>query len=225
MKSRRACAVRLLAAWGSRSKRFPTSQDKLRQLGASLRAGGYRSASSILSQWKVDAERRGQGLGVGELRLLTDINRACRRGLGPPLRAGPLPFERLRELPGGVAAWVPRGPVGARNAVVIGSWWLLCEMELANVRARLVAVLRGPALAVSIDLPASKADSAAQGAVRTHACICSRGALACDCPAHAVLDQLLVLRGFFPSRFVEGLPDSELPLFPTPRGAPRGRLR
>ena len=115
--------------------------------------------------------------------------------------------------------------MGSRNAVVIGSWWLLREMELANVRARLVTNLGGPVLAVSIDLPASKMDSAAQGAVRTHACVCDGGAPAPDCPVHAVLDQLLILRGLFPGRFAAGAADFDLPLFPDAAGRTVSKYR
>ena len=57
VKARRKAIQVLLGAWGLQP--YPTDAEKLRALGASLKAGRYRSYSSILAQWKVDAERLG----------------------------------------------------------------------------------------------------------------------------------------------------------------------
>ena len=81
------CYERLLSGWGVPA--FPLTTAKLRMLGASLKAGGYRSSANVLSQFKVDCERLGFEFSGPQIRLIADINRSCRRGLGAPLRALP----------------------------------------------------------------------------------------------------------------------------------------
>ena len=104
---RRNCVKRLLAEWGDAP--YPITLEKLRRLGAGLHAGGFRSAATILSQYKVDSERRGEQFGPELTRLNADLVRACRRGQGPPVRAAPLPLERFCELPGGSDPWFLAG--------------------------------------------------------------------------------------------------------------------
>jgi len=216
VKARRGLITKLLAAWGLEP--HPLDQDKLRKLAASLKRGGYRSSVNILSQYKVDAERRGQSLDATIVRCLADIGRSCRRGLGPPCRAAPLPFERLSSLPGGVQPWARGGPIAPRNAIVVGSWWLLRETELSGARARMVTLTFTPSPTITLLLPASKTDQAAEGVARSHACICPPGSVRGDCPAHAVWDQLLCLRRLLPSRFTADVPHLDLPLFPSSSG-------
>jgi hypothetical protein len=213
--SRRRCVHALLAEWGLEP--YPLSAAKLQRLGASLHAGGYRSASSVLSLYTADAERRGERLSPEVLRVLADVRRACRRGQGPPVRAAPLPLERLGELPGGPAPWVRGGPVGPRNAIVVGAWWLLREIELANLRAALADLAPSSTPTMTLSLPASKSDAVAHGVSRCHACLCT-GAATPTCPVHAGWDQLLVLRAAFPSRFAGSSPHTDLPMFPDVRG-------
>ena len=109
-------------------------------LGASLKKGFYRSPASYLSIYKGEAERRGYEWGSVLQRVVRDAVRSCLRGIGPPLQAQPLPLLCLGTLPGGRAPWTDRGPANPRNAIVVGSWFLLREVELANARAALVSV-------------------------------------------------------------------------------------
>ena len=212
VRSRRRLYAALLARFSSRP--FPLTVSTLRQLGAGLKAGRYRSAPNVISQYRVDAERSGQSLSGAVLRAATDVTRACTRGLGPPARATPLPFSRLGSLPGGATSWIPLGPLGCRNAMVCGSWWMLRETELSNLRARFAQLdLQGVPTAC-LTLPASKTDHSAQGVRRTHACICTAGRPTPLCPVHALWDQLWILKRSFPERFSGDLPDASLPLFP-----------
>ena len=64
-------------------------------------------------------------------------------------------------------------------------------------------------------LPASKTDTQAFGASRSHRCGCGQGAASPSCPFHAAWDQLLWLRRTFPTQFdASGRPARDLPLFP-----------
>ena len=103
---------------------------------------------------------------------------------------------------------------------MIGSWWILREMELSTVRAchiELEGSWRRPGLVARLTLPTSKNDSAAFGATRSHRCHCRARALTM-CPAHALVDQILLLSRSFPGRFRDGKPDLDLPLFPDANG-------
>ena len=78
----------------------------------------------------------------------------------------------------------------------------------------------GGALAADILLPVSKADQEARGVARAHACVCGAGQRRADCPAHAALGQMALLRARFPERFGTGWPDLQLPFFPQLSGEP-----
>ena len=112
------------------------------------------------------------------------------------------------------------GPPRARNAIITGSWWLLREVELSTLRAAHVDIEGnwfGSQARVALSLPASKNDTAALGVARSHRCRCV-GTVHQNCPVHAVVDQLLWLSRAFPGRFVDGVPNLDLPLFPDAAG-------
>lgn len=210
--------VRMLADWGV--DLYPPSVEKVYLLGASLKAGGYRSAPGYLSLYRVTCAREGHAFGPDLAIAIRDAARSCTRGIGAPVRATPLPLDRLHDLAGGRDPWVPSGPCSPRNAVVIGTWWLLREVELSTLRARLVEVCTGidGQPKIFITLPASKTDQTAHGAARGHRCRCSSLASRVVCPVHSALDQLAFLHRQFPSRWSDGVPDWDLPFFPDLRG-------
>jgi hypothetical protein len=201
---------------------LPPTTEKIVSLGATLKAGGYRSAESYLTLYKGHAERAGYQFPGPLQRAIRDATRSCVRGLGGPVKARPLPFERLAELPVGEDPWITGGPVGPGNAVVAGSWFLTREIELSTTRAALVE-LRGIESSdptATWHLPASKADAEAVGCSRTHGCTCA-GVPARGCPVHALWDQLVLLTRRFPARWSEaGGFDWDLPLFPDVTGRP-----
>ena len=222
VQARLRTIARILAPWGLQP--HPITVQKVLCAAAGLKAGHYRSSANFLSAWKVQAERVGEILSPGTLRAISDGVRSCNRGQGPPLRSAALPFERLGALPGGRDPWVQGGPMSPRNAMVLGSWWLAREAELAGTRAVLVSFSAAPVLTVEWVLPASKTDIEAHGVARAHACVCVGGSPRPDCPAHAALDQRLFLERAFPSRHRAGHPDQDLPLFPDREGRPVSKM-
>ena len=100
---------------------YPISVPKVYRLGASLKSGRYRSSDIYLSAYKVHCERRGDVINPAVLRAITDVARSCSRGQGPPIRAAALPFGDLHKLPGSAAPFVPRGPIGPRHAIIVGT--------------------------------------------------------------------------------------------------------
>ena len=84
---------RALDSWGL--PLFPPSQMALRALGATLKEGKYHSAVLYFSAYKTEAERQGHTFDAVMCRQVADYKRSCTRGIGGPVRAKPLPFQRL----------------------------------------------------------------------------------------------------------------------------------
>eukprot|EP00973_Karenia_brevis_P000875 120867-Karenia_brevis.AAC.1 len=113
----------------------PLTVEKVFALGATLKAGGYRSAALHFSAARVECERKDQFVSASVQRAITDSIRSCERGMGPAKKASSSPMDRFSELPEGAAPWVNGGPVGPKHAVICGSWWMLREAELSCTRA------------------------------------------------------------------------------------------
>ena len=220
MEQKLKTVVAALKSWGM--ELLPPTSEKIHALGATLKAGGYRSGGSYLTLYKGHSERAGFELTGSQVRAFRDSIRSCERGLGGPVKARPLPFDRLSELPIGEEPWTSQGPLGPGNAVIAGAWFLTREIELSTTRAALVE-LRGNRTSdpsVTWHLPASKADADAVGCSRTHGCTCTGGSTR-GCPVHSLWDQLLLLKRRFPGRWSEsGGFDWDLPLFPDASGKP-----
>ena len=122
-----------LACWGLPMS--PPTPQAIYALGASLKAGRYRSAAVYLSTYKSWIARQGQDWSSSLQQSMQDAIRSCERGLGGPVKARALPFGRLGELPGGDAPWVSGGPMRPRNAIVLGAWFLTREIELSTASA------------------------------------------------------------------------------------------
>ena len=118
--------TKALGFWGYEV--MPPSVEKVHSLGAALKRGGYRSAAQCFSLYRGLAERQGFELRASEVRAIQDAVRSCDRGVGGPVKAMALPFERLGELPGQRQAWVKGGPLSPRNALVAGSWFLMRDI-------------------------------------------------------------------------------------------------
>ena len=109
-----------LASWGAEP--VPPSMFALKALAASLKAGGYASASAYLVTYKVDCERQGHLWTAVLNRAYKDFCRSCDRGRCGPTRARLLQFEALGELPFGREPWVEAGPINPGAAIPAGSW-------------------------------------------------------------------------------------------------------
>ena len=214
-----------LRSWGH-TEIYPITVAKIQALGATLKEGGYRSAQAFFVSWRTEAERLGYDVGSCLRRHMTDSVRSCMRGLGGPVRARPLPMDSLHLLPFGEDPVTKGGPLNPFGAISAGAWWLCREVELSTARARMVELSKDNfgVLIAKWHLPASKTDVEALGIARSHVCSCSTpppwGSTGQrTCPAHIVMEQLLLLRRRFPDRFdADRLPDWDLPLFPTADG-------
>ena len=148
---------------------YPLTAEALEKLAARFRSAGYRPGF----QYLLAAKREHIELGhrwTEQLALkLQDCRRGLERGIGPPQRAAEI---RLH-----VVAWAPEdmepksatGPLFPKRAWFVACWWVLREIELANVRMRDVEVHER---SVCLTLPVSKTDVKAVGFRRTMRCCC-----------------------------------------------------
>jgi hypothetical protein len=88
------------ALWGREP--LPPSIESVTELGATLKAGGYRSASSYLTAYRGLIERSGYSIDGPLARSFRDAARSCERGLGGSVRA---------RATGGHSPWVTGGPI------------------------------------------------------------------------------------------------------------------
>ena len=169
-----------------------------------------------MSLYRTTSARHGHEFGPALATAVRDAARSCTRGIGGPVRAAPIPLRRLHLLPASRDSWVAGGPLCPRNALVIGCWWLLREVELSTLRARLLeqGVSEDGVPQVFLTLPASKSDQGALGIARGHRCQCSAWPAPFGCPVCAALDQISFLRRQFPSRWEGTQAAWDLPLFP-----------
>ena len=112
---------------------FPPTVAKLNAIGVVLKAGKYKSAETYYSVYRGACERSGFAFDSTMTRAVKDGVRSVTRGLGGPSRAMALPFDKLHLLPGS-GPWCSKGPANPRNLVVLGSWFMMREMEASNAK-------------------------------------------------------------------------------------------
>ena len=187
----------LCGAWEVQA--FPLSPVCIRCVGASFKAGHYRSAG-IYFQTAVTHQLRGLGQPVSPFvrALIRDVVRSVRRGLGPatlkygfdvtvlakmidPLDARPFRMDSLPHV---------------ADMMIISCWYMLREIEVSSARDSHLA-LQGDE--VQLLVPVHKTNT--MGSLTTRLLQC-----ACGIREHCVLAQAELAGGY-------------LPLFPQDNGA------
>ena len=195
----------------------PFNTEVVYALGAALKWRKYRTADIYLYLARATAEREGATIDAATRRAVTDVIRSCKRGRGPAKRCEGLVLEILPSLPATPKAWADGGPWRPRNALIIGSWWMLREIEFSGAELRSVTfntVLKS----ASLTLPASKADPTALGETVSHGCLCRDGSNPL-CPYHLLLKHMVAYYRKYPKRFDHnGWPKAGFPLFPDKDG-------
>ena len=174
--------------WFERAKRkgwdpYPLTQPKIAYIGAVLKAAGYRSAKLYLEVIKKEHVRLHgwtEQLGL-ELR---EAVASCQRGLGPARQAGYVALEQVLALDCSIRyPEVFNGFAFPRLSALVAMHWALREIEISAVRLGAVWFKEGDGCGLAtLDLPASKADTLALGAPRTHGCCCPNP----GCPVAAI---------------------------------------
>ena len=172
-----------LVWWEARAKRrgiapYPLDHFKLKLAAGLLKSGQYRSAGQYLYSIKKAHIEQGFDWQPNMDALLGDLRRSCARGLGGTRQAAPLPIERLSATERFCSSEWPRG----WEAILVGCWWLLREVELASLRKKDFKFVEGHGCGgAELTVRASKADTKAEGCMRAHACTCP----AAICPVKA----------------------------------------
>ena len=196
-------------AWfGPSVEVLPLVPTKVFAVCAMFRAGGYRSVENYLSKIKDLHIGEGFDWSMCLERAFRKSKRAVNRGIGPARQSAALDLEAaFKALDNRSCAPVcDRGPMGLRNLIVVGCFWMLRELEISCAKIGHLEVDLAHSW-VDWTLPASKTDVMALGKVRRWECVCS-GDFTIPCPFHAVVNQLEILR------FSHGGEGSS-PLFPT----------
>jgi hypothetical protein len=160
---------------------IPVTALGLEIVAAYFKRGGYRSFPNYLSAIKsvhVEAGHSWTEQLEGMGRWTT---RSVLRGIGPARQSRPFKLNDVLGLPLDFEPLVTNGPRFPIHAVLIGSMFLLREVELAGILLENVT-LEERLQEVTIRLTSSKSDSMALGTSRTWGCVC--GVATLPCPFH-----------------------------------------
>jgi hypothetical protein len=206
--------------FGSEADVLPLTQEKIFAVAACFKSGGYRAFKGYLSKAK---EHHILGGHTWDLQLDFVGRKATMsvtRGLGVARQSTPFKLLQALEAVRESNITLPEGsPLGWSNFLVVATFFILREIEAANIRVGHVTISPKEGK-VQLLLPVSKKDPKAVGCTRAWQCLCRpKEAIRQDCPFHAVTRQLGLLRAHFGE---DPLPEG-LPLFPTAEGQPVAR--
>ena len=170
--ARKSTSARLLW-WTSRASRrqlepFPLDISKLTLAAALLKKGAYRSAAQYLYTMKKRHMAFGGTWGPELAAHFKDVKRSCERGQGGARQAEALP------LGSGLEHEAFKGEVlqCAEASLLVGIWWMLREIELANITRDDACIQPGGCGVARLKISASKVDWRAKGVERCHGFAC-----------------------------------------------------
>lgn len=212
---------RLLHKWhGEEVPAVPVEPADIGYVGALMKARGYRSFANYVSRMKELHVKAGFYWSPLHELEAKQGTRSVTRGQGPARQSAPLSVPGAAVLLEGlgVSPVVPGGPTHPRGVIVLGSAFLLRELELATARAAHASV-DSKRRCFWLELPVSKTDPSAIGCSRCWGCICEAhdGHAEPSCPYCVGVTHLAHLRWLFGEGEENALP-VELPLFPTADG-------
>ena len=161
-----------IAWWKARAMRrgmapFPLTKEALTLAGALLKQGAYRSAPQYLYSIKKHHLAVGGAWDAEMATLFKDVKRSCERGRGGSRQADAVPLDESGEPYRGTRL------AQAEACLIVGSWWMLREIELANVVQKDLEFKPGGGCGVAtLRVSASKRDWRAKGVKRHHGCAC-----------------------------------------------------
>ena len=209
---------RLHALWFQEADQvLPITPDKLLAVAACFKKGGYRAYPLYLSKAKEHHVAAGHRWDEQLELMARKTTASVTRGVGVTRQSAPFDFAlALKVISEGRVPPVAGAPVGWSGLVVVATFFVMREIEVAFARAAHVTLCSQTSKA-TLALPVSKKDPQAVGCARSWDCICksasSHQGPRPDCPYHALMGQL----GLLCQQFGEPLPEG-LPLFPTECG-------
>jgi len=194
---------------------LPLDADKIRKTASCFKEGSYKAYRMYLSKAKelhiIAGHEWSPLLELVSKRAI----RSVLRGLGSSRQSLPFNVDKaLDVLSQPDVVRLPEGtPVGWANLIVIGTYFVMREMELAFAKVAHVRIDREDRK-FTLLLPVSKKDPRAIGCERSWHCLCKNGdGLRRDCPYHAVVSQFDILGKMFGMEQLQSLP-----LFPDKHG-------
>ena len=191
----------------------PLTKIKIFSIAAVFKEGGYRSFKNYMEAVK-EVHLQDFEWNTRLARNARDAARSVNRGIGPSRQSAAFDLFSIVELTAAIVEPVaPNGPIDPVHLVILGSFFLLREIEASLALAASVIVDR-TTLRVTWNLPASKTDPKALGKTRSWGCTCDC-LLSNPCPYHSAVthqDRLLERFG------KDGVLPNDLPFFPSNDG-------
>ena len=176
---------------------IPLTRELAIKMGASFKRGKYKSVANYFSRAKSEeADTLGSSWSPALEKLVKKVTRSVLRGLGGCSSKQSFALETLNTLPKSLLA--EHDAIGTRNIganklrmVILGSWFLLREIELAASESWHLTVDNEKRTCTWM-LSATKTDPRAIGTSRSHGCCCKHHR-AIICPYHTARDHLKLL--------------------------------
>ena len=190
---------------------WPLTPALIERVGASLKAGGYKSAKLYFSAARREHVVRHGDIPVEVELSIKDAVRSIERGLGPSKLKDSFDLTLLRTL------WdLPNFKQLEDEYIMVlsGSWFLMREIELANARASHIRFehISSDSPIVHWSLPVSKTDTKGEMIERSHVCSCS-AEVEPLCIVHALRRRMAKIE----------IMTDRTPLFPDGRGHTRSK--
>ena len=189
---------------------FPLSPVLVANIAALMKLDNYRSFTNYLSWAKREHLRLGHPWSIQLDLEAKEAVRSVSRGIGPSRQSASFELESLATCDSAVTNPLRGHPLFEFDFVILGSLWVMREIEVAWATRQDLLLDEGRLIA-SWKVPVSKTDPAAKACTRSWGCLCQRFPRGL-CPYHRWLDYLGKLDNFL---IVNGIPfDKESPLFP-----------
>ncbi|CAE7617410.1 unnamed protein product [Symbiodinium sp. CCMP2456] len=170
--------AKICASW-SRAP-TPLTPELIELFGTSFRFGGYRSSAQYFSRARKEHIKvTGMPVPATVEMAIRDAIRSIERGMGATAVKDAFRLDAL-DIEG-----VPKHTAFAHGMVVLGTWFLCREIELAGLRVKHM-VIDAETKQVTLTLAASKTDTVGHLVQRKHSCYCGIVPETL-CPYHAAL--------------------------------------
>ena len=206
--------IRMHRAWfGEAVPVLPLTVCKIKAVAALFKAGNYTAFANYASRAKAEHIEQFHVHAVPWSEELTcEIKGALRsvtRGRGPSKQSCPVDLGKIGKLGNLEAPVVDGGPIGICDLMIIGSFFMARELEIACAKCGHIFI-DAIESEVTWNMPVAKNDMLALGTYRTWGCLCGT-AVKVGCPFHATLRQLDRVRAIAREK---NTALCDLPLFP-----------
>ena len=184
---------------------LPLTEAKVRAVAAMFKKGRYRSFGQYASRIKEEHAKEGYDWNINLDITRKQCDRSVTRGIGPARQSAGYSVEDVFNLPGDGEPLVEDGPMGSKNMLIVGAFFMLREAEIAAMRMEHLTCVEEKKV-INIELSVSKTDVKALGVHRAWGCLCG-GSGNRACPWCSLSKQVELLKGRFGDRSdLRGLP-------------------